>query len=149
MRQKKIADAIQKCLYFQIPIKIWLTIFDSVLQPIALYRSELRDPLSHQSNTCQDKHQTESLHAEFCIFILYIHRNTPTQAYRAKLRKYPLIINIEKRASKIFNHLKASSQDTLHYKALQTQELNPEECHVSASAETSLSFSDTLRPVSH
>ena len=71
-------------------------------------------------------HPTESLHAEFCRHILHVHRKTPTNACRAELGRYPLIINIQKRALKFFNHLKSSPPDTLHSKAIQTQELSPE-----------------------
>ena len=88
---------------FQIPVKIWLKIFDSVIQPIALYGSEVWSPLNHQSYTHWDKHPTESLLAEFCRLILHIHRKTPTNACRAELGRYPLIINIQKRTLN-FNH---------------------------------------------
>ena len=108
-----------------IPIKIWLKIFDSVIQPIALYCSEVWGPLSH-SYTQWDKHPTEILHAEFCRMILHVQRKTPTNACRAELGRYPLMMNIQKRALTFFKHLKASPPETLHYKALSTQELNPE-----------------------
>ncbi len=72
-------NAIKRKFYnFQIPIKIWLKIFDSVIQPIALYGSEVWGPLNHQSCTRWDKHPTESLHAEFCRYILHVQRKTPT-----------------------------------------------------------------------
>ena len=80
---------------FQIPVKIWHKIFDSIVQPVVLYGTEVWAPLSQQNFTRWDKHPTESLHAEFCRFIL--HRNTPTNACRAELGRYPLIINIYKR----------------------------------------------------
>ena len=81
----------RKCYNFQIPVKIWLKIFDSVIQPIALYSNEVWGPLSHQSYTHLDKYPTKSFHAEFCRFILHVHRNTPTNACRAELGRYPLI----------------------------------------------------------
>ena len=53
--------AIKTTFYdFQIPVKIWLKICDSVIQPIVQYGSEVWGPLSHQSFTCWDKHTTES-----------------------------------------------------------------------------------------
>jgi len=126
-KARRAIHAIKRKFYnFQIPIKIWLKIFDSVIQPIALYGSEIWGPLSHQSYTRWDKHPTESLHAEFCRYILHVHRNTPTNACRAELGRYPLIINIQKRTLNFFNHLKSSPQNTLHSKALRTQELSPE-----------------------
>ena len=54
-----------------------------------------------------------------------IQRKTPTNACRAELGRYPLIINIKKRSLKFWIHLKLSPQDTLQFEALETQELNP------------------------
>ena len=126
-KARRALNAIRRKFYnLQIPIKIWLKIFDSVIQPIALYGSEVWGPLSHHSYTRWDKHPTESLHAEFCRYILHVHRKTPTNACRAELGRYPMIINIQKRALNFFNHLKSSPLDTFHSKALQTQELNPD-----------------------
>ncbi|XP_051280203.1 uncharacterized protein LOC127376873 [Dicentrarchus labrax] len=60
------------------------------------------------------------------ILQIHVHRNTPTNACRAELGRYPLIINIQKRTLNFFNHLKSSPRDTLHSKALQTQEPSTE-----------------------
>ena len=100
--------AIKTTFYdFQIPVKIWLKICDSVIQPIVQYGSEVWGPLSHQNFTRWDKHPTEFLHAEFCRYVLHVHRNTTTNACRTELGRYPLIINIHKRTLNFFNHLKS------------------------------------------
>lgn len=39
-----------------------------------------------------DKYPKESIHAEFCGNILKVQRNTPTNASRAELDRFPLII---------------------------------------------------------
>ena len=92
-KTRRALTAIKNKNYnFQILIKIWLKIFDSVIQPIALYGSEVWGPLSHQSYICLDKHPTESLHAVFCTYILHVQRKTPTNACRAELGRFPLII---------------------------------------------------------
>ena len=109
-----------------IPIRIWTKIFDSVVLPIALYGSEVWGPLSHRDYTRWDKHPTEVLHAEFCRMILNVQRKTPTNACRAELGRFPLIMNIEKRTLKFWMHLKSSPKTTLQFQALQSQELNPE-----------------------
>ncbi|KAI4885658.1 hypothetical protein NFI96_003646 [Prochilodus magdalenae] len=114
-----------------IPIPIWCKIFDSVIQPIALYGSEVWGPLSQHSYTRWDKHPTEVLHAEFCRLILKVQRKTPTNACRAELGRFPLLIHIQKRALKFWMHLKTSPRETLHCKALQNQELNPEKSPLS------------------
>ena len=109
-----------------IPIKIWLKIFDSVIQPIALYGSEVWGPLSQQNYSKWDKHPIETLHVEFCRNILKIQRKTPNNACRAELGHYPLMINIQKRALKFWMHLNSSPQDTLQFKAMKAQELSHE-----------------------
>ena len=119
--------AIRRKFYkLDIPIRIWTKIFDSVIQPIALYGSEVWGPLTHQDFTRWDKHPIEALHAELCRSILNIQRKTPTNACRAELGRYPLIINIKKTTLTFWLHLKLSPQDTLSFQALQTQELNPQ-----------------------
>ncbi len=72
-KTRRPLTAIKRKFYkFQIQIKIWLKIFDSVIQPMAQYGSEVWGPLSHRSYTRWDKHPTESLHAEFCRYILHV-----------------------------------------------------------------------------
>ena len=105
---------------------IWLKIFDSIIQPIALYGSEIWGPLSQQNYSKWDKHPIETLHVEFCRNILKIQRKTPNNACRAELGHYPLMINIQKRALKFWMHLNSSPQDTLQFKAMKAQELSHE-----------------------
>ncbi len=102
-----------------------------MIQPIALYGSEVWGPLSDQSYTRWDRHPTEALHTEFCKIILKLQRKTPNNACRAELGRFPLIINMHKRSLKFWMHLKSSPTESLHFKALQTQELNPEKSPLS------------------
>ena len=101
-------------------------IFDGIIAPIALYGSEVWGPLSQHVYTRWDKHPIEAPQAEFCKIILNIQRKTPTNACRAELGLYPLIIDIKIRTLTFWMHLKSSPQDTLQFEALQTQELNPQ-----------------------
>ncbi len=121
----------KKFINIEIPLPIWCKIFDSVIQPIALYGSEVWGPLSDQSYTRWDRHPTEALHTEFCKMILKLQRKTPNNACRAELGRFPLIINMQKRSLKFWMHLKSSPTESLHFKALQTQELNPEKSPLS------------------
>ena len=57
--------AIRKSIQINIPIRIWLKIFKTVIQPIALYGSEVWGPLTNQEFIKWDKHQIETLHTEF------------------------------------------------------------------------------------
>ena len=107
----------RQLLKLNITIKMWSKLFDSVIQPIALYGSEVWGPLSQQNYTAWDKHPPETLHTEFCS-ILQIQRKTPNNACRAELCK-----------------TEQSPKDTLIFKVLQSQELNPEESPQSAGTE--------------
>ena len=118
--------AIKKQVKMDIPIRIWLKIFKSIIEPIALYGSEVWGPLTKQDFTNWDKHPTETLHAEFCKSILHVQRKTPNNACRAELGQYPLLITIQKRAIKFWKHLKNSDPHSYHYDALKCQELSPE-----------------------
>ena len=42
----------------------------------------------------------------------------------AELGTFPLLINVQKRASTFWKHLKLSDPDSYHYKALKCQEVN-------------------------
>ena len=115
-----------KLFSINIPIRIWTKIFDSVIVPIALYGSEVWGPLSRLEHDSWDKHPIETLHTEFCRKILNVQRKIPNNACRAELGRFPLLLNIQKRAITFWTHLNLSQKDTLHFKALKTQELNPE-----------------------
>ena len=58
--------AIKRNITFNIPIRIWLKILESVIELIALYGCEVWGPLTNQDFTKWGKHQIETLHAEFC-----------------------------------------------------------------------------------
>ena len=77
--------AIKRNIKFDIPIRIWLKILESVIEPIALYGCEVWGPLTKQELTKWDKHQSETLHVEFCRNILFVQHKTPNNAYRAEL----------------------------------------------------------------
>lgn len=115
--------AIKKSSNINIPIRIWLKIFKSlIIEPIILYGSEVWGPLANQDFKKWDKHPIEILHTEICKSILRVHRNTPNNGCRAELGQFPLLIRIHKRAIKFYKHLKTSDPNSYHYKALQCQE---------------------------
>ncbi len=88
--------AIKRKIQFDIPIRTWLKIFKSAIEPIALYGIEVWGPKTKQNFQTWEKHPVETLHAEFCKSILGVHRNAPNSACRAELGQYPLLINIQK-----------------------------------------------------
>ncbi len=116
--------AIKSSIKIDIPIQIWLKLFKAVIEPIALYGSEVWGPSIKFDFVNWEKHQIETLHLDFCKRILKVQRKTPNNGCRAELGQYPLLLNIQKRAIKFWKHLKTSDPNTYHYKALKHQELS-------------------------
>ena len=79
--------AIKKSTHVDIPIRTWLKIFQSVIEPIALYGSEVWGPLTKNDFGKWEKHPMEIMHAEFCKRILRVQRKTPNNACRAELAR--------------------------------------------------------------
>ena len=57
---------------YNLAIRIWLKTLESVIEPIALYGYEVWGSFTNQEFTKWDKHQIETLHAEFCKYILCV-----------------------------------------------------------------------------
>ena len=114
--------AIRKSTKINIPIQIWLKMFKTVIQPIALYGSEIWGPMTNQDYTNWDKHKIETLHTEFCKYLLKVQRKTPNNACRAELGQFPLLFDIQKRAMSFYNHLLTSDTNSYHHLALKSQE---------------------------
>ncbi len=81
--------AIKRNIKIDIPIRIWIKIIKSVIEPIALYGSEVWGPLTNQEFTKWDKHPIETLQTELCKVLLRVQRKTPNNACRAELGLYP------------------------------------------------------------
>ena len=137
--------AIKRNTKFDISIRIWLKVLESVIEPIALYVCEVWGPLTNQEFTKCDKHQIETQQAEFCKNILSVQRRTPNNACRAELGRYPLIFTIQKRAVKFYNHLKGSDSQTFHNKAITIQRDEPGEESPKQAGPGAL-FTNTNRP---
>ena len=56
----------------------------------------------HSPTTKWNRHQIETLHAEFCKNILCVQLKTQNNACRAELGRFPLMIKIQKRAIRFF-----------------------------------------------
>lgn len=88
-KAKRAFYAIKHSVQIQIPIRTWLKIFKSVIEPIALYGSEVWGSLLQNDWAKWDRSLIEILHSEFCKSILRVQRKTPNTAYRAELGQYP------------------------------------------------------------
>ena len=111
--------AIKRNIKFNISIRIWLKILESVIEPFMVVRSE--GPLTNQKFT----KWRLSMQNSAKISSVYIVK-TPNNARRAELGWYPLMIKIQKRDVKFYNHLKGSNSQTFHNKAITYIEMNLE-----------------------
>src|SRR4029434_5093414 len=107
-------------------IKLCLQIFDSILKPILLYGSEVWGTKFKNKLDTWDKSHPELFHLEFCKNILGVNRSCPNIACRAELGRYPLLLDIQKRAAKFWNHLQISKPDRHHHTAAQLRDGHPE-----------------------
>ena len=121
-KAKRAFYTINKSINTQLPIRAWLKIFKSIIEPIALYASEVWGPQTQQDSTKWDKHPIDILHAEFCKNILQVQRRAPN----SELGQYPLLLNIQKQALNFWIHIKTSDLLSFSYKALCYQESNPQ-----------------------
>jgi hypothetical protein len=95
-RARRAFYAIKRNIKFNILIRIWLEVLESVIEPFALYGCEVWGPLTIQEFTKWDKHQIETRHADFCKTISSVY-NAKHQIMHAELGRYPLIFEIQKR----------------------------------------------------
>ena len=63
-----LRDKARTSIHLEIPIKIWHKFFDEffVIEPMSIHDSEIWGPAANQDLIKRDKHQIETLHAEFC-----------------------------------------------------------------------------------
>ncbi len=123
-KAKRVFYAIKISIKIDILVRIWLKLFKAVIEPIALYGSEVWGPSIKCDFVNWEKHPIETLHLDFSKRTFKVQRKTPNNGCRAELGQYPLLLNIQKRALKFWKHLKTSDPSTYHYKALKHQELN-------------------------
>ncbi len=87
---------IKNTIQYEIPIQTWLKILKAIIEPIALYGSEIWGPLKPQDFSKWEKEETEIMHTQICKNILKVNRATPNNSCRAELGQYPLLINIQR-----------------------------------------------------
>ena len=97
--------------------------------PFIVVRFGVRSPTKNSQNV--DKHQIETPHEEFCKNILPVQHKTASNVWRAELGRFPLMIKIQKRDVKFYNHLKGSDSQTFHNKAITDREKNLEKSPLS------------------
>ncbi len=120
--------AIKRQCPIEIPIRIWLKILESVIEPLHYmavrcgvhWQTQVKISLNGKNTRLRPCMQNS-------VKIYYTCTGTQTNnACRAELGKYPLIIKIQKRAIQFWKHLKLSDPQSYHYKALQYQEMSKE-----------------------
>ena len=106
-------------------VQTYLKIFNSVIIPIIIYRSEvwgayikcknISDPIHIFNN---NKHVTEKLHNKFCKFLLRVKKSTSVVACLAELGQYPIITNIMNKMLSYYTNIAHNDECTLARKAL-------------------------------
>lgn len=118
----RIFYMIKNTIRHEIPVQTWLKILKAIIEPVALYGSEIWGPLKTQDFSKWEKEEIETLHTQICKNILKVNRATPNNSCRAELGQYPLLISIQKRAVKFYQHLKRSDPSSYQAEALRCQE---------------------------
>ena len=121
--------------------------------PFMVVRSGVRSPNKKWQNGTNTKLR---LCTQNSAKISCVQRRTPNNACRAELGWYPLIIKIQKRAVKFYNHLKGSDFQTFHNKAITNREMDLEKsplnkqvlglCSKTQTHPTDSQDSSTIRP---
>ena len=113
-----------------IPLNIYIKLFNYQVLPILLYSSECWGAYLHKSiSKCgltdavlfKSKDIIEKLHTKFCKLILQMPKNATNIACKAELGRYPLLLNISKRIMSYYNNIISKPDNTLVYKAYLTQ----------------------------
>jgi hypothetical protein len=83
--------AVKRNIKFDIPIRIWIKILQSFIEPISLYGCEVWGLLTNKEFRKWDKHQIETLHEEFnkCMQIRLIPANDPNPEKRRSILQPP------------------------------------------------------------
>ncbi len=108
-------------------VKTMLKLYESMVQSTLLYGSELWGIFGWRSNeyNCirnyilSKKQKYEMFHSKFCKSVLGLNKQTPDLLAKAELGRYPLMSCIIKRTYSYWQHILASKETSLLYKALQ------------------------------
>ena len=116
-------------------------------------RSEVHLPIKNSQNGTNTKLRVRM---QISAEIYCVQRKTPNNACRTELGRYQLMIKIQKRDVKFFNHLKESDSQTFHNKAIAYREMNLEKsplsklvlrlCSQTQTDPTEPQDSNTIRP---
>ncbi len=108
-------------------IKSMVKIYESMIQSVLLYGSELWGIFGWRSNTLScinnyltsNNHIFEKLHSKVCKHILGLNRQSPDILAKAELGRFPLMSNIIKQSYTFWQHILQSDHNSILYKALQ------------------------------
>lgn len=95
--QKSIFSIFRKIRNNAIPVDLQLKLFDSLVEPILLYGSEIWG--------YEDLKLLEQTHLKFCKRILKVRATTPNYMVYGELGRYPLELNIKLRMLNFWNQL--------------------------------------------
>ena len=101
--------------------KVILKLFDTMIQPILLYGSEIWGVYGYRKCTMEYirkyllniKHMFEDLHTKMCRNALGVHKTATEILVKAELGRYPLMCNIVKNIYSYWQHLLGSKESSL------------------------------------
>ena len=73
-----------------LPLKVALKLFDSIIKPILLYGSEVWEPFLNQNAEKWDQNDVEKTYTQFLKQILGVNRSTTTMMVRGELNRHSL-----------------------------------------------------------
>ena len=108
------------------PPKVILKLFDSMIQPIAIYNSEIWAIYGWSKNTTpcilkhllMAKHKFEMLHAKVCRHTLGVHKRATEVMVKAELGRYPLTLKILCNIYKYWQHILHAPEGSLLFSAI-------------------------------
>ena len=106
--------------------KTLIKLYESMIQPILLYGSEIWGIFGWRKNEKEsikqyilnNKHTFEQLHSKICKNALGVHRNATDILVKAELGRLPLMANVIQYTYSYWQHIANASKDTLLYQLL-------------------------------
>ena len=103
---------LKKCRHLELPISVQLELFNSLVRPILTYGSEI------WGYNCVNI--IESLHLEFCKYVLHMKKSTPSCFVYGESGHYPLSIHVDSRMITFWHKLFLDSEGKMSSNILKT-----------------------------
>ena len=103
---------LKKCRHLELPISVQFELFNSLVRPILTYGSEI------WGYNCVNI--IESLHLEFCKYVLHMKKSTPNCFVYGESGQYPLSIHVNSRMITFWHKLFLDTEGKMSSNLLKT-----------------------------